>query len=85
MPHAQAGYRTFTEPDLPRLQFLSLGKAIGVTPEESHDIGNLLSSSTSPCDRRVEAIEYRLCTIDRTIDEPVPCHGLSNEDKHPHG
>ncbi len=70
-PRTEAGYRTFAESDLARLQFIRQSKAIGLTLDEIRNVIVLRDAGTSPCARVLEAIDAHLRTIERSIAELV--------------
>lgn len=63
----EAGYRTYTDPDIDILRFIRQAKALGLRLEEIRDIIDLQREGAQPCEKVLQLVDSHLREIDRTM------------------
>jgi DNA-binding transcriptional MerR regulator len=63
----EAGYRLFSDDDIPILRFILRAKTLGLTLPQIKDILDLHRQGTAPCDQVTVLFEQRINDIDRAI------------------
>ncbi len=61
------GHRAYTDADLTTLHFIRRAKSLGLTLGEIGDVTRLQQAGEHPCARVLQAIDARLCAIERQI------------------